>query len=641
MVRNKRGMRELCCHCARFVGDGADMCGIAGYFTPSPGRRLNLAAMIGAQAHRGPDDSGMYTAGPIGLGHRRLSILDLSPLGHQPMVSTDGRHVIVFNGEIFNYLELRSELTALGHGFHTGSDTEVILAAYAQWGRECVGRFNGMWSFALWDVGEQELFCSRDRFGVKPFCYLERDGMFAFASEPKGILAAMPEERIPDLENLGRYFTYGVVHDSDRTFYRRIRQLPAGHFLRVNASGVKCARYWDYPSPDPTITAAPSAELTERFRELFLDAVRLRARSDVEVGTTLSGGLDSSAIVAAFRHLFPEQGHRSYSAIFRGEGYDETRYIDAVVDHYRLTGHKIDQGAGELQEDMTRLVRHMDGPLISPAIIPLDRVLRRARADGVTVLYDGQGADEILAGYDNQFYTPLLHSLLRDVWRNPVRKSGAICRALAGMNLTRALWMARYVAPSIHKPYRWVISTQQALTAEFQRKAGPPPVWQPHYAVPLDDSLCRAHSQSILPALLHYGDAVSMANSVEYRLPFMDYRLVEFSFSLPVEQKVDGRWTKAILRNATRGMLIDEVRCRRWKNGFSTPIREWLLESPALIERTVLSRTFADRGIFDAKVVRKLFAHLSDPVKGTRLANHFLRWVTTELWFQECIDGRT
>ena len=596
--------------------------------------------MISAQAHRGPDDSGTYFAGPIGLGHRRLSILDLSPLGHQPMVSSDGRLVIVFNGEIFNYLELRTELAALGHRFHTGSDTEVILASYSQWGHDCLHRFNGMWAFALWDAAEGELFCSRDRFGVKPFCYLERDGIFAFASEPKGILAAMPEERVPDLENLGRYFTYGIVHDRDRTFYRNIRQLPAGHILRVSRSGTKCARYWDYPRADPTIASASAAAMTERFRELFLDAVRLRARSDVEVGTTLSGGLDSSAIVAAFRYLFPEQAHRSYSAVFHGKSYDETRYIDAVADHYHLIGHKIEQHAGELQADMVRLVRHMDGPLISPAIIPLDRVLRRARADGVTVLYDGQGADEILAGYDNQFYPPQLHSLLRDFWRHPAQKSIAVARALAGMNLTRAQWLARYVAPSIHKPYRWAISTHQALTPEFRATSGPPPAWRTHYADPLDDSLCRAHSQSILPALLHYGDAVSMANSVEYRLPFMDYRLVEFSFSLPVAQKVDGRWTKAILRNATQGMLIDEVRCRRWKNGFSTPIREWLVQSPALIERTFLAQSFADRGIFDAKVVRKLLTHLSDPVKGSRLANHFLRWVTTELWFQECIDAR-
>ncbi len=616
------------------------MCGIAGYYRCDGGIGFDLAPMISAQAHRGPDDWGTYADGPVGLGHRRLSILDLSPLGHQPMASADGRLVIVFNGEIFNYLELRAELTARGHSFRTRTDTEVILAAYAEWGRDCLHRFNGMWAFALWDARTGELFCSRDRFGVKPFFYLQRGGLFAFASEPKGILAVLPEERAPDLEYLCRYFTYGIVHDGERTFYRNIRQLPAGHNLVVGRGGLKCWRYWDYPKQDPAILSAPAGELTERFRELFLDAVKLRARSDVEVGTTVSGGLDSSAIVAAFRCMFPEQRHRSYSAVFTGEGYDETEYIDAVVDHYRLTGHKIEQSAEELESDVARLVRHLDGPLISPAIIPLDRVLRRARADGITVLYDGQGADEMLAGYDNQFYPPYLHSLLKRAVIHPAYGVMQLRRALTGMTTMRAQWLTRYLVPSSHKIYRRAISTQQVLTPEFRVLGGERPSWHRHYADPLADSLCQAHAQSILPGLLHYGDAVSMANSVEYRLPFMDYRLVEFTFSLPVEQKVAGRWTKAILRNATEGLLIDKVRCRRWKNGFSTPIREWLLQSPDLLERTVHSSSFANRGIFDSGQVRGLISRLADPASGGKLANHFLRWVTTELWFQECIDAK-
>lgn len=615
------------------------MCGIAGYYRFDGGMGLDLSSMISAQAHRGPDDSGTYVDGPVGLGHRRLAIIDLSPLGHQPMASPDGRLVIVFNGEIFNYLELRAELAGCGHSFHTGSDTEVILAAYAQWGRDCLRHFNGMWAFALWDAARGELFCSRDRFGVKPFCYLERDGLFVFASEPKGILAALPEERVPDLGNLCRYFTYGVVHDADPTFYRNIRQLPAGCSLVASRSGTTRWRYWNYPPADCGMASVPAVVLTERFRELFLDAVRLRARSDMEVGTTLSGGLDSSAIVAAFRHMFPEQRHRSYSAVFSGEGYDETVYIDAVVEHYHLTGHKIEQRAADLEADMARLVRHLDGPLISPAIIPLDRVLRKARADGIVVLYDGQGADEILAGYDNQFYPPYLHSLLRRAASRPAYGLAQMIGALAGMNAARAQRLVRYLAPASHRLYRRAISAEQVLAPEFRALAASPPTWSRHYADPLAESLCRAHAQSILPALLHYGDGVSMANSVEYRLPFMDYRLVEFSFSLPVEHKVSGGWTKAILRDATEGLLIDKVRLRRWKNGFTTPIREWLLQSPDLLDRTIYSSSFASRGIFNADVVRRLLPRLADPVRGVRLANHFLRWVTTELWFQECIDG--
>jgi len=277
--------------------------------------------------------------------------------------------------------------------------------------------------------------------------------------------------------------------------------------------------------------------------------------------------------------------------------------------------------------------------LISPAIIPLDRVLRKARADGIVVLYDGQGADELLAGYDNQFYPPYLHSLLRRSVSRPAYGSVQMLGALGRMTAARAQWLVRYLAPTSHRLYRRAISAEQVLAPEFRALAGAPPIWPRHYADPLADSLCRAHAQSILPALLHYGDGVSMANSVEYRLPFMDYRLVEFSFSLPVEQKISGPWTKAILRNATEGLLIDKIRLRRWKNGFTTPIREWLLQSPDLLERTIYSSSFASRGIFDADVVRGLFARLANSEKGARLANHLLRWVTTELWFQECIDG--
>lgn len=614
------------------------MCGIAGYFRSDEGPSLDLEAMINAQSHRGPDDWGTFVSDWVGLGHRRLSIIDLSPLGHQPMTSLDGRLKLVFNGEIYNYLELREELTSLGHSFRTGTDTEVILAAYAQWGYDAVCRFNGMWAFALWDSRSNQLFCSRDRFGVKPFCYLKRDGLFAFASEPKGILAALPEERVPNYSCLHHYLSEGVAHNGGNTFYRNIIQLPAGHNLVVKKSGLILQRYWDYPQPVLSLTSASQAMLTERFRELFLDAIRLRARSDVEVGTTLSGGLDSSAIVAGFRNLFPEQKHRSYSATFQGRGYDETEYIDAISDYYKLDTYKIEQEADDLQSDLVRLVTHLDGPLISPAIIPLDRVLRKARENGTIVLYDGQGADEILAGYDNQFYPPYLHSLMRSAYSRPTWAARELLRSVLSMNTMQAQWLVRYLLPASRGLYRRAISASQALSEDFSATGQSPLSRQRHYDDPLCEALYQAHSQLILPGLLHYGDAVSMANSVEYRLPFMDYRLVELAFSLPVEQKINGGWTKAILRNSMEGILIDKVRLRRWKNGFTTPIREWMHQCPDLLERTVYSTSFASRGIFDAGVIRSSLSRLSDPVRGGRLANHLLRWVTTELWLQECID---
>lgn len=616
------------------------MCGICGYRDTTGSRALDLEAMTVSLVHRGPDDMGLHEALGLGLGHRRLSIIDLSPAGHQPMFSANGRLVIVFNGEIYNYIELREELIKLGHQFHSQSDTEVILAAYAQWGSDCVKRFNGMWAFALWDLGQRTLFCSRDRFGVKPFYYLYKDGLFVFGSEPKAILVALPEERKPDWATLHQYLTAGVVMNGERSFYVSIRQLRPAHNLFVSSDGILIERYWNYPRPDSEFVTLSSADLSDRFRSLFLDAVRLRARSDVEVGTTLSGGLDSSAIVAAFRHMYPDEPHRSYSAVFTGKDYDETEYIDAVASAYNLQVTKIEQTSENLLADLRKLVWHLDSPLISPAIVPLHRVLKVARASGTPVLYDGQGADELLAGYDNQFYPPYLHSLLRSfVTGRPVPTSmKEMGTAIRGMTRRRIMWLTRYLAPWTHGLYRRAIAADQVLTSDFLAVGQPQTQQRRYYDDPLNEALYKAHSDVILPGLLHYGDAVSMASSVEYRLPFMDYRLVEFAFSLPSREKIKDGYTKKILRNATQGLLIDKVRQRRWKNGFSTPMRQWILEQPAVIEAALNEQGLRRHGVFSPKAISNLVKRQIH-TNSEQLASYMLRWVTTELWLQECIDS--
>jgi asparagine synthase (glutamine-hydrolysing) len=291
-----------------------------------------------------------------------------------------------------------------------------------------------------------------------------------------------------------------------------------------------------------------------------------------------------------------------------------------------------------LLADMRELVRQLDSPLISPAIVPLHRVLRRARDDGIKVLYDGQGADELLAGYDNQFYPQYLHTLLsaplgRGGWGE---RTGILARALAGMTRTQALWTARYLAPWLHPLYRRAIAADSVLSADFRTRGAGPAAAPPHYADPLNEALYQAHSHRILPGLLHYGDAVSMANSIEYRLPYMDYRLVEYCFGLPAGEKIGEGYTKRVLRSALAGIMIDKVRLRRSKNGFHTPIRDWIRESPDLLDATVHSASFRDHGVFDQTAVRTLF---TGGMAGEALAQHALRWITTELWLQECIDA--
>jgi asparagine synthase (glutamine-hydrolysing) len=323
------------------------MCGIAGYLLMGGGAVPDLAAMTAALVHRGPDDGGLFAGEGVGLGHRRLAIVDPSPAGHQPMLSGEDGLALTFNGEIYNFRALRAELEALGHRFRSATDTEVVLAAYRQWGVACLERFNGMWSFALWDAPRRRLVCARDRFGVKPFVYAEHDGRLLFASEPKALLAAVPDLRRIDRIALYRCLVHSLSGDGERSFYRDIRLLPAAHMLLVEDGRLSVRRYWDYPAPDPDLAAARPEIVAERVRELLVDAVRLRVPGDVQAGVTLSGGLDSSAIAALLTGLHPGRPVPAFSAAFPGDPYDEGPKIRAFAARTGLALDIAPQGATE------------------------------------------------------------------------------------------------------------------------------------------------------------------------------------------------------------------------------------------------------------------------------------------------------
>ena len=616
------------------------MCGICGYYILGVNNsKINLRVMTDSIMHRGPDDEGVFEFERVGLGHRRLSIVGLGPEGHQPMKNFDNSLVIVFNGEIYNYVELKIELESLGHIFRSHTDTEVILAAYAQWGDSCVERFNGMWAFAIWDALNNRLFCSRDRFGVKPFYYFLDDNIFIFASEPKAILAIMPRLRKPNLRMAARYLLDGLVVCGDETFYESIRVLRPAHTLSIQNNKLEQRQYWDYPKEDANYFDGVQVEsaLIELFKEVFLDAVKLRSRLDVEIGTTLSGGLDSSAIVAAFKSLNPGLQHRSYSAVFEGEACDESRFIQDVVDEYRLNSNLVPQSSYGLLEEMKEMVRMLDAPLVSPAIIPLNRVMKKAHLDGIKVLFDGQGADEILAGYDKQFYPAYLHSLLRR-FKNP-RYIFNLVVALAQVDRRKFLWILRYFIKPMHAIYKKFHGIEAVLLPEFLKKNWP--ITQEdvrNYEDPLLQKLYEAHSRVILPGLLLYGDGVSMGSSIEYRQPFMDYRLVELSFRLPTEMKISGEYSKKILRDATRGILKDSIRLRTTKNGFTTPIGRWILEDQKIVEATILNKEKIEKiGIFNYQDLLKFYKKFTGQ-NNLQLEQHVMRWVSYILWHDICIN---
>jgi asparagine synthase (glutamine-hydrolysing) len=604
------------------------MCGLCGVVElGAPPRRAEVESALDGLAHRGPDGRGVFAEDGVCLGHLRLAIIDLTDAGLEPFAGADGRLQLVFNGEIYNYLELRDELRSHGHVFRTQTDTEVLLEAYRRWGVRCVERFNGMWAFAIWDRDRRSLFASRDRLGVKPLYYRLDGGRLSFASEPWVVRADAP---LANRAAIRDYLEQGYLDQGDETFFAGVRRLPPAHSLTFDARCLRLERYWQLEQADPP------PDPVEAVRETFLDAVRLQLRADVPVGTALSGGIDSSSIAVGVAHHGHER-QKTVTAYFEDEGFDERRFANAVVERTGAEAHWVSFGAEELVDDLPAIVRAQGEPFGSTSICAGWYVMRAARQAGLTVMLDGQGGDEIFAGY-RAFFGYRLSDLLR---AGRVGEAAAELRAFAGVNGPR--WAAvALVNPHVPERLRLAARARlrgaEGLLSPELRRLDRHDAPNGHvFPDRLRRQLQLVLGRRGLPELLRYEDRNSMAHSLEARVPLLDHRLVELAFSLPGDELIRRGETKSVLRRALGDLLPSVVRDRRDKLGFVTPEARFLRGALGGLAADVFaSRSFAERGLVDVPAARR---RLERHRRGELDAGFELwRALNLELWAQAFLD---
>jgi asparagine synthase (glutamine-hydrolysing) len=561
------------------------MCGIVGIVS-NDSRRISeekLSASIGVLQHRGPDGQGYWTneKNTVAFGHRRLSIIDLSTAASQPMHYPD-RYTIVYNGEIYNYLELKEELNKKGFYFRTGSDTEVVVAAFAAYGKECLQHLDGMFAFAIWDDEKQQLFAARDRFGEKPFFFSYFNNTVVFASEMK----ALWELGVPKEVNgsmLYNFLTIGYTSnpsEPQETFYHHVRKLPASCFLSYSLASQELVieRYWHV---DININnTIKEEEAIEEFTRLLSASVSRRLRSDVPVGTSLSGGLDSSTIVALCDRNAPAQyTHKCFTASFTGYENDETHYAKQIADKYHLDHHLVTISEEEIPSSMERIMSSQEEPFSSASVIAQYKVYEAARQNGVTVLLDGQGADEILAGYHKYYKW-----YWQELYRSKQLKSSGEIKAARALGIKESFGIQNKVAALMPDFSTGILQGQKAkqafkhpdLNHDFALKNKRNLYYSTPATFDLNGALYYNSFVNGLDELLRLADRNSMAHGTEVRLPFLDHILVEFLFTLPPSFKIHQGWTKWLLRKSMDNILPAEIVWRKDKVGFEPPQKLWM-----------------------------------------------------------------
>jgi asparagine synthase (glutamine-hydrolysing) len=627
------------------------MCGIVGIVASRD--RVDppvLQRMNDSLAHRGPDGEGLVFASGywtrlrysfqrraeavlgdmpvrVGLGHRRLAILDLSDRGLQPMSTEDGKTWIVFNGEIYNHLEIRRVLESQGHVFRTRTDTEVLLKAYGQWGEDCLARLDGMFAFAVWDDANARLFCARDRLGIKPFYYASTDGNFVFASEIKALLAFPQCSREVDHKAAVAFLVHGNCDYAERTLFRGVKALPAAHWLSVDGvtGEVSIRRYWslDTRSKPEQTQAAHVAQL----RDALVATVRTHLASDVRVGSCLSGGLDSSTLVGLIGKIWREDpdaaaaiGDRLYTftSCYEEKAFDEREYALEIARSVGAKTHLVFPSPQDFWSDFQRIAWHQDMPFAALSFYAQWRVMRAVSESGVKVLIDGQGGDEVFGGYA-KFRYAYLASLIR------ARRSAKAASVLTGMLRHGDSYVLdirngyRYLPASM----RWVLNVDSALhnvltgdwKAAVADESTPATRWwrrarqSPHGSEGTLLQQIQADDISVdtLPQLLRMEDRSSMAFSLEARVPLLDHHVVQMGLSLPDDMKVNQGWSKFAMREATIGVVPDRVRLRTTKLGFAAPDRAWIANDLRAPINELLSSDLRCHRYLDVPALRRWY----------------------------------
>jgi len=609
------------------------MCGICGIynFNGKPADESSVRKMMSEIKHRGPDDDGIFIKDNTGLGFVRLSILDLSEAGHQPMLDSTGRYSMIFNGEVYNYLEIREELLSKGYRFKSKCDSEVVLYSYIEWGRECLNKFNGMFALVIYDSEKRKLFAARDRFGVKPFYYILDSNEFIFGSEIPAVRAILEKKIKQNDDVIFDYIVFNRTDQTENTFFENIKKLQHGGYIEIEDNVFRAGNWYNLKDN----LGKPFGN-TEEFSEMLDSSIGLRLRSDVPVGVCLSGGLDSSAIVSILLKNYNKKDLNTFSAVYDKEGhrYDESEYIKEYRDSLSNMFF-VSPSSDSLMNDIDDFITAHYEPVTSTSHYAQFKVMELAKSN-VVVTLDGQGADELLAGY-HYFFGIFFKELLKKArlfrLTSEIYNYTKNHRDLYGIKA-----FLYFLSPSFIKTKARIMEKGYLNKSFYADRLKENVIVENIYGA---DSIYEAlinHFEYKLEHLLKWEDRNSMWHSIEARVPFLDYRLVEKTLSMNSDFKIRKGTTKYILRESMKGILPEKIRLRKDKIGFNTPEDEWF-RTP-LFQKFIYdildSQSFGDRGYFDSGKAKELYKKHLD--KTINISRDIWKWINTELWFRKFID---